>query len=260
MSEKIKRIFSLILGCILFCDGLWLILQNKIHLGTVLPLLLGFVLLIHAIFYRSMQRFLAQKVQLKVPYQWAWGGFLLWLISVAVFFAYIHQHTQQQNTEQTVQAIIILGSGIQNGQPSPTLAKRLDKGAELAQQQTKAILIVTGGIGYTEKETEAKIMARYLYQQYNIALQRIYLEDKSTSTELNLLNSKSILKYQNIPLSAPIAIVTSDFHTLRAAAIAKKLGYQNIIMSSAETPLNTRYNAWLREYFAFISGWILQEY
>ena len=95
-----------------------------------------------------------------------------------------------------------MGSGIQNGQPSPTLAKRLDQGAELAQQQTKAILIVTGGIGYTEKETEAKIMARYLYQQYNIALQRIYLEDKSTSTELNLLNSKTILKYQSVPLSA----------------------------------------------------------
>jgi uncharacterized SAM-binding protein YcdF (DUF218 family) len=86
------------------------------------------------------------------------------------------------------------------------------------------------------------------------------LEDKSTSTDLNLLNSKTILKYKNIPLSAPIAIVTSDFHTLRAAAIAKKLGYQNVIMNSAETPLNTRYNAWLREYFAFISGWILQEY
>ncbi|OTG99191.1 YdcF family protein [Acinetobacter sp. ANC 4973] len=260
MFEKIKRIFSLIFGCILFCDGLFLIWQNKIHLGTLLPLLLGFLLLTYAIFYRTIQRFLTQKVQLKALYQWGWGGFLLWLISVAVFFSYIHQHTQQQNTEQTVHAIIILGSGIQNGQPSPTLAKRLDKGAELAQQQTKAILIVTGGIGYTEKESEAEIMAKYLYQQYNIPLQRIYLEDKSTSTELNLLNSKTILKDQKIPLSAPIAIVTSDFHTLRAAAIAKKLGYQNIIMSSAETPLNTRYNAWLREYFAFISGWVLQEY
>ncbi|OTG69314.1 hypothetical protein B9T25_01605 [Acinetobacter sp. ANC 4470] len=260
MSEKIKKIFSLILGCILFGDGLFLILQNKIHLGTLLPLLLGLILLIHAIFYRSIQCFLAQKVQFKTLYQWVWSGFLLWLITLAIFFAYIHQHTQQQNTEQTVQAIIILGSGIQNGQPSPTLAKRLDQGAELAQQQTKAILIVTGGIGYTEKETEAEIMAKYLYQQYNIPLQRIYLEDKSTSTELNLFNAKTILKYQNIPLSAPIAIVTSDFHTLRAAAIAKKLGYQNIITIGAKTPLTTRYNAWLREYFAFISGWILQEY
>ncbi len=260
MSEKIKRIFSLILGCLLFCDGLWLILHNKIHLGTLLPLLLGFLLLIHAIFYRSIQRFLAQKAQLKMLYQWAWGGFFLWLISVAVFFAYIHQHTQQQNIYPKVQAIIILGSGLQNGQPSPTLAKRLNKGADLAQQQTKAIIIVTGGMGYTEKETEAEIMAKYLYQQYNIPLQRIYLEDKSTSTELNLFNAKTILKYQKIPLSAPITIVTSDFHTLRAAAIAKKLGYQNVIMISAETPLMTRYNAWLREYFAFISGWILQEY
>ena len=31
-------------------------------------------------------------------------------------------------------------------------------------------------------------------------------------------------------------------------------------MISAETPLNIRYNAWLREYFAFVSGWLLREY
>ena len=32
------------------------------------------------------------------------------------------------------------------------------------------------------------------------------------------------------------------------------------MMVSAPTPLLIRYNAWLREYFAFISGWLLDEY
>ncbi|MFX8461890.1 YdcF family protein, partial [Acinetobacter baumannii] len=31
-------------------------------------------------------------------------------------------------------------------------------------------------------------------------------------------------------------------------------------MVAAETPLITRYNAWLREYFAYASGWLLNEY
>lgn len=57
-----------------------------------------------------------------------------------------------------------------------------------------------------------------------------------------------------------IVIVTSDFHTLRAAAIARKIGFKNVSTAGAYTPLGMRYNSWFREYFSFVSGWILQEY
>ena len=57
-----------------------------------------------------------------------------------------------------------------------------------------------------------------------------------------------------------IAIVTSDFHTIRAAAIAKHQGYQRPILLASPTPLSIRYNAWFREYFAFVSGWLFGEY
>lgn len=69
-----------------------------------------------------------------------------------------------------------------------------------------------------------------------------------------------ILEQQGLNQHATLAIVTSDFHTLRAAAIARKQGYDHFQMISAPTPLSTRYNAWLREYFAYISGWVLKEY
>ena len=103
-------------------------------------------------------------------------------------------------------------------------------------------------------------MSRYLLQRHAVPLAQMALEDQSTSTELNLKNSKAVLAQQGVALTAPIAIVTSDFHTLRAAAIAKKQGYDQVMMVSASTPLLIRYNAWLREYFAFISGWLLDEY
>ena len=103
-------------------------------------------------------------------------------------------------------------------------------------------------------------MSSYLQQNHHIPASQIILEDKSTSTELNLKNSQSLLEAQHINIQQPIAIVTSDFHTLRAAAIARKQGYRHISMLGASTPLATRYNAWLREYFAYASGWLLDEY
>lgn len=111
--------------------------------------------------------------------------------------------------------------------------------------------------GLFRKEPEALVMSRYLKQHFHITKDRMILEDKSTSTELNLKNSKPLLEQAHISVNQPIAIVTSDFHTPRAAAIAKKQGYTQVYMVAAETPLITRYNAWLREYFAYASGWLL---
>lgn len=146
-----------------------------------------------------------------------------------------------------------------NGQASPTLAARLDKAAEIEKLNPNAIVIVSGGLGFKSKQTESKVMSDYL-QEIHVTANKIFEENKSTSTELNLKNSQAILKQQGLDINSPITIVTSDFHTLRAAAIARKQGYQNFTTASAPTPLTTRYNAWLREYFAYISGWILNEY
>lgn len=159
-----------------------------------------------------------------------------------------------------VKAIIVLGSGVENGKPSAALAKRLDAAVPVAKTSPQALLILSGGLDFGERETEAVIMARYLQQHYAIPSSDMALEDQSTSTELNLKNSKAILVQHQINLTDPVAIVTSDFHTIRAAAIARKQGYQHVTMISAPTPLFMRYNAWLREYFAFLSGWVLNEY
>ena len=55
-------------------------------------------------------------------------------------------------------------------------------------------------------------------------------------------------------------LVTSDFHTLRAGLIARRAGYTAVTTLGADTPLYLRYNIWLREYFAFLSSWALNEY
>lgn len=256
----IFRTLLFVIGLILFLDGAILLAYKKVHLGTILPFLIGAVFCLTSIFSNKVQQFLSKHPRLSKLWRWGWIGFTAWLISLLGFFIYIASQTQQLQPAQKLDAIIVLGSGIVQGQASPTLALRLDRAALLAQQHPQALIIVTGGLDYGEVRTEAEVMSDYLQQNFQISPTRIAREAESTSTELNLKNSQPILVAQQIRLDSPIAIVTSDFHTLRAIAIANKQGYQNATPISADTPLTTRYNAWLREYFAYISGWLLAEY
>ena len=259
-NPSIKQRVIAIVGIVLSLDSLVLMTVGKWHLGTILPLFIGLILLIQAIYWQSICQFLSQHPTLKKFWQM---GVLLamgWLLSLLLFFYYIAQNTHTEMPEQPIKAMLVLGSGYKHGQPTPVLASRLDAAAQLARQQPSAWLVLTGGIGLTETVSEASVMANYLVRQHAINRQRLLLEEKSTSTELNIKNSLPILAQHGISPNEPIAIITSDFHTLRAKAIAQKQGFSNVITVGSPTPLSTRYNNWLREYFAYISGWLLNEF
>lgn len=250
----------IVVGSILCVDGMYLLLLGKLHIGIIFPLLLGCLWLFIGFQWQALQSFLIQRPQYKRFYVVGWVLLLLWLCSFALFAYRLQTQSKDEQHTPKIQAIIVLGSGTNNGQATPTLALRLDRALHIAQQQPQAWLVLSGGLDFGAQQTEAEIMAGYLQQKYHLSSKQMILEDKSTSTALNLKNSATLLQQKNINIAMPIAIVTSDFHTIRAHAIAKKQGYQNFVMLGAETPLQIRYNAWVREYFAFISGKILQEY
>lgn len=256
----IFRIISFLFAIILLLDGLILIILNKINFGTVLPVLIGLTILLSLLFKSQINRIRNKHLRFDQFWKLGWGLFGVWLISLFAFFIYLAYSNQNQNFSQKPDAIIVLGSGLIGDQPSPTLQARLDRAAELTKQFPKTHVIVTGGLSFDQKFTEAEVMKKYLIKNYPIDPQLILEESESTSTELNLKNSVPILKSIGFDQNSKIVIVTSDFHTPRAAAIAKHQGYSNIISISSHTPISTRYNAWLREYFAYISGWILREY
>ncbi|KAA8732695.1 YdcF family protein [Acinetobacter qingfengensis] len=259
--SMISRSLLFILGTILFLNGFVLILMGKIHLGTILPLLIGIIFLCHGFTWSWLQTYLRSHPALRNFWCGIWILFFLWCITFFGFVMLVAQKISDHHRFiQPPKAIIVLGSGVQGDQPSPTLAKRLDTAATIAQQYSDIPIIVSGGLGFSEHYSEAEVMANYLHHQYQIPLQRIVQENQSTSTDLNFRNSQMILSRYQLDLSSPIAVVTSDFHTVRAAAIAKQQGYQHVEMISAPTPKATSFNVWLREYFAYISGWILNEY
>ena len=260
MSNQFKRSLSLIFALILGTNSLWLMSQGQRHFGVLLPIIISAALILYALFFSTIQRWKQHSRFRTLFWNSLWTGFLFWLMSVVVFFAYIQMSISSNNPAQPPAALLVLGSGIENGQPSPILKSRLDTAARYAVQYPDTLMIMTGGRNYRERLSEAEVMQHYIHTSYPELTNPIRLEDQSRSTKQNLLYSQAILKQQNIHPDDHIAIVTSDFHSPRARAIARHQGYQQVMSVSASTPLYLRYNSWLREYFAFISGWLLNEY
>ena len=262
-SSTLTRYVQLMLGVagmVLVVDCGILLGNRVFHIGTILPLGIGLIFIGHAVFWHSLQAYLARHVTVKKLWRSIWLLFLVWLISFCIFVFYLKQHLNMHTHPDKAVAIIVLGGGTKDNKPTVTVQARLDKASQVIHSLPKALIITSGGFDEGEEVSEAQAMAEYLQQQHGIALARIELEEQSTSTALNFINSKALLAKHGIGLNQLIIAVTSDFHTLRSSMIGKKQGYTHLQVVGADTPWYTRPNIWFREYFAFVSGWLLDEY
>ena len=255
------RILFTIIGAVIVLQCLTLMTAGKFNFGTLVPFLIGVIFVAHGLGWPKIRTILSRNRALRRIWQASWGVFGLWLISFIVFAVILQQRIDaSRGTQPPIDAMIVLGTGTVDGKPSAALIARLDTAAGLAKQQPAAWVVTSGGLGFGRSQSEGEVMARYLVDTHHIAHERLLIEGKSTSTETNLSYSAPLLAEHGIDKDAPIAIVTNDFHTVRAAAIARHQGFSNTVTVASETPLSIRYNAWFREYFAFVSGWLLNEY
>lgn len=184
---------------------------------------------------------------------------MLWLATMTVFFFRIQSgyQTDLGSLKKPVNIILILGSGKLKCRASPVLAARLDVGIIWAKQLPNSQIVVSGG-GRRDC-TEGQVMGDYL-RANGIAPTRIFQEERSQSTYENFVLSRRLLEKRGLSANHGVLIVTSDFHILRSSLIAKRAGLTAVASASTPTPLYLRYNAWTREYFAFISGYLLGEF
>ncbi|CAN7394546.1 YdcF family protein [Acidovorax sp. LjRoot118] len=255
------RLACLLAGAVLLADGLVLMSMGLFSMGVTVPGALGLALCMLTWGWHPLQARLGRAGWTRRAWRAGWLLFLAWVASVALFWNALAGQVQAFNAaagDVPLKAIIVLGSGTPNGQPSPALRARLDKARELAAAHPAAWVVVSGGVDFGETASEGRIMGDYLRAQ-GMAADRILQEERSTSTELNLRYSLPLLQAKGLGLTSPMAVVTSDFHTVRAQRIARKIGYTQSVAAAAPTPLYLRYNAWLREYFATASSWILGE-
>lgn len=259
-KSRLKKQSLLIIGALLLVQSGYLLSLRKTHIGIIIPFLIALCFIFISFYWQIIQDYLDQHPTAKTLWHLAWLVFAVWLLSVAVFFIILQHSKQHIEHIPPIDAMIVLGSGVSKGQPTTILAHRLDAAAALALQQPKTRIVISGGFTTDPQMSEADVMAHYLTTHYHLSKDRFLLDSQSKSTSTNFKYSASLLAQAGLSKEAPIAVITSDFHTLRAQAIAKKQGFQHIYLVGAPTPRLTRYPVWLREYFAFIHGKILQEF
>lgn len=247
-------------GAVLVVDAVWLMGKGLFNLGVMLPFAMGLAFVLMAWRWVSLETRLQRSALLHKLWRWGWVAFGLWLLSLVMFWMALWYAARDPSLANGApQALVVLGSGTPGAKPSRVLQARLDLALAQATRYPDARVVVSGGTDFAESRAEAQIMGDYL-RQHGLPAARIVQEEKSTSTHENLIFSAAMLQQLGIRADAPVRVITSDFHTLRTRWIAQRAGYATVDTAGAPTPLYVRYNAWLREYFAFVSGWLLGEY
>ena len=160
---------------------------------------------------------------------------------------------EADNSAIPVDAVIVLGAGVNGETPSAALWSRIRAAEDYLQKHPGVPVVLSGGQGSGENISEAEAMRRALWGGDEAENARFLLEDRSANTAQNFAFSKALLEDRGLDTeTAVVAVVTNDFHCFRAHMIAQKQGL-NIIDVPAELPwwwLTANY--YLREAFAVV--------
>ncbi|WP_297004236.1 YdcF family protein [uncultured Corynebacterium sp.] len=156
--------------------------------------------------------------------------FLVQLVAFAIYSVLYSRITRPDHAD----AVVVLGAGLRGTEPTPLLAARIDRGIAMLQELQDAgkdaepgvRLVLSGGQGADEEISEAEAMARYA-ERAGVPRSSMVLEDRSTTTGENLLNTKALLGED-----ARLVVVTSNYHALRAAALTEQLGLRAQVIGS----------------------------
>lgn len=149
--------------------------------------------------------------------------------------------------------LIILGSQVVGdpARPGKSLTERLDTAIVYLEQNPATKVIVCGGQGHDEADSEANVMKNYLIDK-GIAASRIYQEDQSTRTAQQFIYAKKLMELGNV------VVVSSDFHLLRSIMLAKRSGVDNITGLAATVAFSNpdRWTSLIREPLALINSYL----
>jgi uncharacterized SAM-binding protein YcdF (DUF218 family) len=177
---------------------------------------------------------------------------LIWC--AALYYMITHFEGIPQNSGNLQADVgIVLGATLWEDKPSPALLERLDHSLQLFRSGLFSSIIVTGGLDNNGSTlTEAEGMRNYLVEQ-GVPAKAIVMDTLSRSTYENLLFSKQIMESKGWDSAV---IVTHKYHGSRAGDIAKKLGFNPVLVSVTDSKvLNMSYHE-TREILAY-TKWIM---
>lgn len=223
--KKLSKILLITIGTIIFIIYLLPIVAGILNIGNIFGMGVGIILIF-------LGKFLDKVLGLHKGIIFTF--LIIAIIGTGLFSATIASivgATKVTEEEQTG-TLIVLGCKVNGERPSLQLYKRAMAGVDYLNKHPEEVAILCGGQGSDEKISEAECIKRVMLDN-GIDESRLYIEDKSTSTEENIKFAKAIIDENN--LNNSVVIATSDYHCYRAEQIATKYGlYPNSIPAYAD--------------------------
>lgn len=252
--KKIRYYFFLLLGIVLMIDCI--VLQfylSSFNTGVIIPGVVGTIMTVYG-YFRIRKN---ENIFFRLGKFWKRAALVVLIILIVSFIAVetLLLSANLKSSNKKPEYIITLGAGLKGENLSLTLLRRMEKTVEYLRENPQAKVVVSGGKGFDEKIAEAEAMKRYLLKK-GIAEERVIKEEKSTSTMENFKFSKEILIKNGWSGNEEVAVVTNEFHMMRARMIAERNGIKSVPVTCS-TPYSVIINNFVREYFAVIKTYIL---
>ena len=207
----IFKILCIILG---ICIGILFIaplIETTFNIGNFFGICVSIGLILIGILYNMLKESIVFKLSVAIYI----------FVIVLYFITLIPIIKLSKRTAKDEETVIVLGCRVKWDKPSLSLIERCKTASNYLKENENAVAILSGGQGSDEALPEAKCMLNLMVEN-GIDTSRLFVENKSTSTEENLEFSKAIIEKNN--LSKNIAIATSEYHERRAILMAKKIG------------------------------------
>ena len=142
--------------------------------------------------------------------------------------------TAQLDERRPADAIVVLGAAQYNGRPSPVLQSRLDHALKLYRQKLAPVVVLTGGIGPGDRESEATVGKRYLAAR-GIPARRIVLRPRGRSTHASMDDVAEWAREEHLDT---LLLVSDPFHLARLKVEAWRIGIAAYVSPTRTSPIS----------------------
>ena len=155
------------------------------------------------------------------------------------------------------QVMVILGCKVESWGPSILLQDRLDKALDYLEDHPDLTIVVSGGQGDDEHQSEAQCMYDYL-TDHGVDGGQILMEDQSHNTWENICFTQELLQAEGVDTSEML-VVSNGFHLARVRMLWDRAWEGEYTLSTLAAPsshIPSRLKMYIREPLALVKSYL----
>jgi uncharacterized SAM-binding protein YcdF (DUF218 family) len=157
-----------------------------------------------------------------------------WVLTIALVWWSSRRDDASTATGRVADAIVVLGAAQYAGRPSPVLQARLDHAHMLFDRNLAPYVILTGGRGDGDTQSEAGAGRRYLVK-HGVPDSVILYEDEGRTTFTSMHNAAERVRAVN---GRTVLLVSDPFHMLRLSLLARLHGLAPLASPTLTSPIS----------------------